>query len=82
MKEKLMVMGSKFWVADKECNVLISHYETRQEAKSALKELERQDRENDCYVPYFYKIVEGVLGALRLDGYTALDDVHVVADYL
>ena len=80
MKEKLMVMGSKYWVADKECKVLISHYDTKKEAKAALKEMEREDKEEDRYVPYFYNVVEGVLGALRLSGYTALEDIHVCAD--
>lgn len=80
MKEKIIVRGSKYWVSDKECKILISHFDTKKEAKRALKELEMEDRANDRYVPYFYSIVEGVLGALRLSGYTALDDIHVCAD--
>ena len=80
MRERLMVRGSKFWVADKDANVLISYHDTKAEAKAALKALEAEDRVNGYYIPYFYKIVEGVLGALRLRGYVALDDVRTSAE--
>lgn len=82
MKERLMVRGSKFWIADKECKVLMSYHNSKEDAKIALKELEKFEREEGYYIPYYYKIVEGVLGGLRLQGYIALDDMHTIADYL
>ena len=80
MKERIMVRGKKFWIADRECKVLVDHYNTKEEARLALKELELHEKEEGYYIPYYYKIVEGVLGALRLEGYTALDDCWTLSD--
>lgn len=80
MKERLMVRGSKYWIADKECKVLVSYHDTKNDAREALSELEKHERREGYYIPYYYKIVEGVLGALRLQGYTALDDCMTIAD--
>ena len=80
MKEKLMVRGKRHWVADKEGKVLLGNYDSYADARKALVEMERADKENDIYVPRFYTVVEGVLGALRLSGYTAIDDIHLCSE--
>lgn len=80
MKERIMVRGKKFWIADRECKVLVDHYETKDEAQNALRELERYEREEGYYIPYYYKIVEGVLGVLRMQGYTTLADCRTLSD--
>lgn len=72
MKECVMVRGRKFWIADRECKVLVDYYETKEEAVAALQELESYERKAGYYIPYYYKIVEGFLSALRLQGYTTL----------
>ena len=80
MKERLMVHGKKYWINDKECKVLVSCHDTKKEAMSALRELEKHERSEGYYIRGFYNIVEGVLGALRLQGYTALDDCVTLTD--
>lgn len=80
MKEKLMVRGKKFWIADKECKVLVSYHDSKNDAREALVELEKHERREGYYIPYYYKIVEGVLGALKLQGYTPLDDIWALSD--
>ena len=81
MKERLMVRGKKFWIADKECKVLVSYHDSKCEARDALVELEKYERREGYYIPYYYKIVEGVLGALKLQGYTALEDCLTLEDF-
>ena len=80
MKEKLMVRGSRHWVADKDAKILLSNHETYRDARAALVAMEKQDRADGIYVARFYTVVEGVLGALRLKGYTAIDDIHACTD--
>ena len=80
MKERLMVHGKKHWIADKEGKVLVSYHETGKDAKMALKEIVKHEKAEGYYVRGFYETVEGVLGALRLKGYTALDDVTLCSD--
>ena len=45
-----MVRGSRHWVADKEGKVLLGNYDTYSDARSALLNMEREDRRNDIYV--------------------------------
>lgn len=80
MKERLMVRGKRHWVADKDGKVLLGNYDTYKDARMALVEMERKDKENDMFVPRFYTIVEGVLGALRRKGYTPIEDILLCTD--
>lgn len=80
MKERLMVHGSKFWIADRDCKVLVDHYDTKEEAKEALRELEQYEMNEGYYIPYYYKIVEGFLYVLRAKGYSTLADYRTIAD--
>ncbi len=41
------------------CYGFIDRFDTLQEAENAIKEYEKEDRENGCYIPDFYVIKEG-----------------------
>ena len=82
MKEMLMVRGERHWVADKEGKVLLGYYDSYEDARMAIREMERRDKEDGIYVWSFYTVVKCVLGALKLKGYTAIDDIHLCADVL
>ena len=49
MKERLMVRGKRHWVADKDGKVLLGNYDTYQDAREALAEMERSDKEKGIY---------------------------------
>lgn len=70
-----MVRGKKYWIVDKECKVLMSYHETRDEARRALKDLERFERKEGYFIPRYYGIINNMLGALRIQGYTVLDEI-------
>ena len=80
MKDRLMVRGKRHWVADKDGKVLLGNYDTYQDARNALVEMERVDKENGIYVARFYTVVEGFLNTLRLNGYTAIEDIYLCTD--
>ena len=80
MRERLMVRGSKYWIADKDGKVLVSYHDSKEEAKEALSRLEKKEIEEGYYIPYFYKIVEGMLSRLRCKGYVPLDDLRVISE--
>ena len=75
-----MVRGKRHWVADKDGKVLLGNYDTYQDAREALAEMERSDKEKGIYVARFYTVVDGFLSTLRLKGYTAIEDIHLCAD--
>jgi len=80
MRERLMVRGRKHWIADCGGKVLISYHDTPEEAKAALKELEKRERREGYYLPKFYSIIGGCLSALKQEGYSVLGDYMTCAE--
>ena len=80
MKERLMVMGRRHWVADKDGKVLLADFDTNADARRAIAEMEEEDRKNGIYVWKFYTVVEGFLGGLKAKGYTVLDEVRLCTE--